>query len=452
MDGESCGSGPSLRRFWRSGRQRSTRACRSLRPVDVRRVLDQRLKAQLNTVALPTRSADGSARWSPASRSRSPRRCPSRCSCLPGTPTTSPTDAPRSSSRSQTTKAELKHSSKTLNTAAAAVTRTQVKLDAAQAQLAQTRRELEVARARDAKMAAKLNRTRAELGAAKSAVVAGQKNLDAQLALAGQVVRDQYQQKIQPVAGRPAGGQRVAAGSSDAPAVVDDDVRHRAGRDRRADRHPAPARDRQGAHRGARGAGRPVDRKAAAANLRLRQDSRGARRRGGGQRGAAPPGTTDGPARCRPGCGRRQAALCRAGQGGRIGRVADRGPDRQGQARRLGVPRPNAPPSGLRPRRARRSRRPSPRGSPASRQASSSKCRASRESRVPKRLERRARVLVPGLRRHHLAVRPSLPSDPALLEAARRHRLPRRLRPLRSVPRTRAGWPSATTTAAMATG
>ncbi len=93
------------------------------------------------------------------------------------------------------TKAELKHSSKTLNTAVAAVTRTQVNLDAAQAQLAQTRRELAVARARDAKMAAKLNRTRAELGAAKSAVVAGQKNLDAQLALAGQVVRDQYQQR-----------------------------------------------------------------------------------------------------------------------------------------------------------------------------------------------------------------------------------------------------------------
>ena len=93
------------------------------------------------------------------------------------------------------TKAELSHSSKALNAAAVAVTRTEVKLDAAQAQLARTRRELEVARARDAKMAAKLNRTRAELGAAKAAVVAGQKELDAQLALAGQVVRDQYQQK-----------------------------------------------------------------------------------------------------------------------------------------------------------------------------------------------------------------------------------------------------------------
>jgi murein DD-endopeptidase MepM/ murein hydrolase activator NlpD len=93
------------------------------------------------------------------------------------------------------TKAELKHSSKTLNVAAAAVTRTQVNLEAAQAQLAHTRRELAMAKARDSKMAAKLNRTRAELGAAKSAVVAGQKNLDAQISLAGQVVRDQYQQR-----------------------------------------------------------------------------------------------------------------------------------------------------------------------------------------------------------------------------------------------------------------
>ena len=93
------------------------------------------------------------------------------------------------------TKAELSHSSKALNAAAVAVTRTEAKLSDAQAQLARTRRELEVARARDAKMAAKLNRTRAELGAAKAAVVAGQKELDAQLALAGQVVRDQYQQK-----------------------------------------------------------------------------------------------------------------------------------------------------------------------------------------------------------------------------------------------------------------
>jgi murein DD-endopeptidase MepM/ murein hydrolase activator NlpD len=93
------------------------------------------------------------------------------------------------------TKAELSHSSKALNAAAVAVTRAQVKLDAARVQLAQTRRELAAARARDAEMAAKLNRTRAELGAAKAAVVVGQKRLDAQLALASQVVRDQYQQR-----------------------------------------------------------------------------------------------------------------------------------------------------------------------------------------------------------------------------------------------------------------
>ena len=75
-------------------------------------------------------------------------------------------------------------------------------MDLAEAKLAQTQRDLAVARDRDAKAAAKLKKARAELRAAKAAVVAGQRELDAQEAMAGRVVRDQYQQQsnLMPVA------------------------------------------------------------------------------------------------------------------------------------------------------------------------------------------------------------------------------------------------------------
>jgi murein DD-endopeptidase MepM/ murein hydrolase activator NlpD len=100
------------------------------------------------------------------------------------------------------TKHELNESSEALKTAGIAVARTQALLDLAQDNLAQTRRELAVARARDAIAAAKLKKARAELRAARAAVLAGQLELDAQKAMAGRVVRDQYQQQsnLMPVA------------------------------------------------------------------------------------------------------------------------------------------------------------------------------------------------------------------------------------------------------------
>ena len=67
--------------------------------------------------------------------------------------------------------------------------------------------------------------------------------------LAGQLVRDQYQQQSNLLPRRRPGGHPVHRGSADPAAVVDHDVRHGAGRDRSADRHPASARSRQGADR-----------------------------------------------------------------------------------------------------------------------------------------------------------------------------------------------------------
>jgi murein DD-endopeptidase MepM/ murein hydrolase activator NlpD len=93
------------------------------------------------------------------------------------------------------TKHDLSESSEALKTAGVAVARTQAMLDLAQQKLDQTRRELAVAQARDTIAAAKLKKARAQLRAAKAAVVAGQRELDAQKALAGGVVRDQYQQQ-----------------------------------------------------------------------------------------------------------------------------------------------------------------------------------------------------------------------------------------------------------------
>ena len=194
------------------------------------------------------------------------------------------------------TKAELNHSSQALNTAAVAVTRTEVRLDAAQAQLAQTRSELDVARTQDAKMAAKLNRTRAELGAAKLAVVAGQRKLDAQVALAGQVVRDQYQQKssLLPVAmlvgsQSPQDLQTRLQWSTTmfdtAQAEIDELTLIQ--RRLEADKARIAVLEAQVA----------VDRKAAAANLKLRRELEARAAAEEAERGAAPPRAAGGPAR-----------------------------------------------------------------------------------------------------------------------------------------------------------
>src|SRR5918997_45389 len=100
------------------------------------------------------------------------------------------------------TKHDLSESSEALRKAGIAVARTQAQLDFAEAKLAQTQRELAVARARDIAAAAKLKKARADLAAAKAAVVTGQRELNAQEAMAGRLVRDQYQQQsnLMPVA------------------------------------------------------------------------------------------------------------------------------------------------------------------------------------------------------------------------------------------------------------
>jgi len=93
------------------------------------------------------------------------------------------------------TRGDLNESSKALTAAGVAVDRAQAALDTARTRLAGTRRELATARAADKAMAARLKKAKADLAAAKAAVKAGQAELDAQKALAGQVVRDQYQQQ-----------------------------------------------------------------------------------------------------------------------------------------------------------------------------------------------------------------------------------------------------------------
>ena len=92
-------------------------------------------------------------------------------------------------------KRELNESSQALNSAADAVDAAESQLAAAQAELARTRSELATARRVDAAMAAKLKAAEAALAKAKAAVKANQKKLDAEKALAGQMVRDQYQQQ-----------------------------------------------------------------------------------------------------------------------------------------------------------------------------------------------------------------------------------------------------------------
>jgi murein DD-endopeptidase MepM/ murein hydrolase activator NlpD len=93
------------------------------------------------------------------------------------------------------TKGDLDESSKALSAAAQAVDRAQAKLDAARTRLAQTKKDLAVAKAKDLKQAAKLRQAKIDLARAKARVVLGQKNLDAETALAGTMIRDQYQQQ-----------------------------------------------------------------------------------------------------------------------------------------------------------------------------------------------------------------------------------------------------------------
>ncbi|MET0694575.1 MAG: M23 family metallopeptidase [Propionibacteriaceae bacterium] len=89
----------------------------------------------------------------------------------------------------------LGESTQQLNNAAVAVESAQAELATAQATLAATQVELAQAKAKDVAMAAKLKVAQAKLAKAKAAVVAGQKRLDAEHAMAGAMVRDQYQQQ-----------------------------------------------------------------------------------------------------------------------------------------------------------------------------------------------------------------------------------------------------------------
>jgi murein DD-endopeptidase MepM/ murein hydrolase activator NlpD len=100
------------------------------------------------------------------------------------------------------TKSDLNESTKALSAAAIAVDKAQNKLDAATAKLSAIREELAAAKAKDVEMAAKLQQARADLAAAVTAVAAGQAQLHAEQAKAGQMIRDQYQQQtnLMPIA------------------------------------------------------------------------------------------------------------------------------------------------------------------------------------------------------------------------------------------------------------
>jgi murein DD-endopeptidase MepM/ murein hydrolase activator NlpD len=93
------------------------------------------------------------------------------------------------------TSGDLNESSKALSVAAKAVDRTAAQLTSARVRLAGTQRELAIARSEDLRLAAKLRQAKAELATATARVALGQKNLDAEKAVAGDLVRDQYQQQ-----------------------------------------------------------------------------------------------------------------------------------------------------------------------------------------------------------------------------------------------------------------
>lgn len=93
------------------------------------------------------------------------------------------------------TRSDLNESSAALSAAGVAVDEAQSRLDQARAALAQTETELADARARDRQMAKKLVKAKAALAAAKRAVAKAQRALDAEVAMAGVMVRDQFQQQ-----------------------------------------------------------------------------------------------------------------------------------------------------------------------------------------------------------------------------------------------------------------
>ena len=93
------------------------------------------------------------------------------------------------------TSGDLNESSKALSAAAKAVDRTQAQLASARIRLARTQSELAIARSEDLRMAAQLLQAQAELATASARVVIGQQNLAAEEAIAGDVIRDQYQQQ-----------------------------------------------------------------------------------------------------------------------------------------------------------------------------------------------------------------------------------------------------------------
>lgn len=95
----------------------------------------------------------------------------------------------------KSSKHQLNESTRELNTATSKLQRSQDQLDAARAELAETQRKLAIAQKKDAQMAAKLKQAKAELKKAKAAVKAGQKKVDAAQEMAGDQVRDSYQQK-----------------------------------------------------------------------------------------------------------------------------------------------------------------------------------------------------------------------------------------------------------------
>src|SRR5919107_2351096 len=93
------------------------------------------------------------------------------------------------------TTGDLNESSKALSVAAKAVDRTAAELTSTRTRLAGTQRDLAIARSEDLRLAAQLRHAKAELATAKARVTRGQKKLAAEKAVAGDVVRDQYQQQ-----------------------------------------------------------------------------------------------------------------------------------------------------------------------------------------------------------------------------------------------------------------
>lgn len=95
----------------------------------------------------------------------------------------------------KSSKQQLNESTAELKTAAGKLEESQGQLDTAKAELAETQRKLGVAKEKDAEMAAKLKKAQEQLEKAKAAVKAGQKKVDAAKEMAGQQVRDSYQQQ-----------------------------------------------------------------------------------------------------------------------------------------------------------------------------------------------------------------------------------------------------------------